>query len=119
MKEELLKNLVSIVDYVKQGADFAVSQAPLFVQEYLKYHFALHLFWGVICFIILILSIWLFILAVKYIKKEHDDLGILVFPLGFMIFPLVGFIVNITTILKIYFAPRVYLVESLLEIFNK
>lgn len=31
MKEELMKNLVVILDYVKQGTDFIKEQAPLFI----------------------------------------------------------------------------------------
>lgn len=119
MKEELLKNLLSIIDYVKQGADFAVNQAPLFIQEYLKYHLALHIFWGVICFIGLILSIWFFIFVFKDMKKCHDDPSILCVPVLVILVPFIGFIINSVYLLKIYFAPRVYLVESLLELFNK
>ena len=116
MKEELLKNLMSIVDYVKQGVDFTVEQAPLFIQEYLKYHLSLHIFWEVISVIVLVLSIWWLIYLIKHQKKLSYDMDLIFIPSLFIGIALIVFCINSIYLLKIYFAPRVYLVESLLSL---
>lgn len=119
MKEELLKNLLGVIDYIKQGTDFVVDQAPLYVQEFLQYRLALHTFWIIMSLIGIGLSIWLLIIFIKYCKVETDDYFPCVIP-GFIITGFVcSFIANSVYVLKIYFAPRVYLIDSLLRMLNK
>lgn len=116
MKEELLKNLMGIIDYVKQGVDFTIEQAPLFIQEYLKYHLSFHIFWEVIIIISFTLSIWYLIYLVKYTKNISYDVDLIFIPSLLIVVSLIAFCINSVYLLKIYFAPRVYLVESLLSL---
>lgn len=118
MKEELLKNLVGIIEYVKQGADFVKKQAPLFVQEFITFKTYLYLFYDIVSIIGFIAGT---IMSFKFFKKaqeSYDDVyGMLCVITGFLVIVSTFASLYFTKmLLEVYFAPRVFVVEKLLEV---
>lgn len=118
MKEELLKNLAGIIEYVKQGVDFAKEQAPLFVQEFITFKTSIYLFYEIFSVIVIIVCGIIFVKGYKRLKEdEFDDYG---FPMclfsGLVGVAFVVIFCCFTELLfEVYFAPRVFVVEKLLE----
>jgi cbb3-type cytochrome oxidase subunit 1 len=119
MKEELLKNLAGIIDYVKQGADFVKEQAPLFIQEYITFKIWLYAF-------DVVMSVIAFVVGVIVFRKGYknyieDDLGIdgtLTMLVGsfLAVVAFITFVCCVEELMKVYFAPRYFLVDSLLSL---
>lgn len=121
MKEELLKNLAGIIDYVKQGADFVSEQAPLFIQEFITYKIWFYSFWIIMSVVISIICAFIFRKGYKLSQDNNsynDELYcVMMFISGFMI--LTMFIVLCCcseALIKVYFAPRYFLVDQLLSL---
>ena len=121
MKEELLKNLVDIFEYVKQGADFVKEQAPLFIQEFITYKIWIYSFWVTISFIFSIICIVIFKKNYKILKdgsSYNDEINFAMFPISILLF-IVFFIVFcccVEELIKVYFAPRYFLVDKILSL---
>jgi hypothetical protein len=121
MKEEILKNFNLFLDYAKQGVDFIKDQAPLYIQELIKYNICLYSFYSFICVICLIIGIILAFKAYNFSKEDYyDNEGIVMsfsmislcaipISLGFLIY-------NIKMLLTVYMAPRVFIMDYLLNI---
>lgn len=120
MKEEIIKNLSGIIEYVKQEADFIKEQAPLYVQELINYGIWISVFETLLYFSLFVFTIYLMIKLYKYIKREEEDLTEYA-PL-FMVLLLVAGImfvlssISFETFIQTIAAPRVYVVEKLLTI---
>lgn len=121
MKEELLKNLSGILDYVKQGADFIKEQAPLFIQEFITYKMWTYSFWIIMSIVVSIICVFVF----KKSHKRFEDsssyeaeqyfmlMGVSLLIIGAMLIP---FCYCTTELIKLYFAPRYFLMEHLLSL---
>lgn len=121
MKEEILKNFNLFLDYAKQGVDFMKDQAPLYIQELIKYNICLYSFYSFICVVCLIIGIILAFKAYHFSKEDYyDNEGIV---MSFSIISLcaipisLGFLIyNIRMLLTVYLAPRVFIMDYLLNI---
>lgn len=121
MKEKILENLNYFLEYIKQGTDFIKDQAPLYVQELIKYHTALYFIYIVICFIILIVTLYMFFRGLKILKQNSmSDMGCAAMTIGgFGIVITTAFLIyNITCFAQVYFAPRVFILKYLLKLTN-
>ena len=121
MKEKILENLNYFLEYIKQGADFIKDQAPLYVQELIKYHTALYFIYIIICFIILTVTLYMFFRGLKMLKQNHmSDMGCAAITIGgFGIVTTIAFLIyNITCFTQVYFAPRVFILKYLLKLTN-
>ena len=121
MKEELIKNIAGVVEYIKQGADFVKEQAPLFIQEYLTFKTYLLLFWETILLAVVVGGV---LFGIKSIKKSKDaedysdeDFYITasIISIGIAIACFIGLICCSEELVKVIFAPRVFLVDHLLK----
>lgn len=98
---------------VKQTEDFAAEQVPLIIQEILMYNGFVS---GLLCVLSITALVIMFFAVIgkgwfKNIDKDMVDITsvILFFPL---IFPLIVILfLNVSSFLKIVFAPRLYLIE--------
>lgn len=121
MKEKILENLNYFLEYIKQGTDFIKDQAPLYVQELIKYHMALYFIYIVICLIILIVTLYMFFRGLKILKQNSmSDMGCAAMTIGgFGIVITTAFLIyNITCFTQVYFAPRVFILKYLLKLIN-
>lgn len=124
MKEEIIKNLSGIIEYVKQGADFIKEQAPLYVQELINYGIWISIFEMILCVLGVIGGTIGLVKIVKYVNNEEeydaDATGIVVFGFRalvvFIIFCIIAFCIDGENLIQAIVAPRVYVVEKLLTI---
>ena len=97
--------------------NWASTEVPLFVQEYLTWHFYNNLFNASLAFIVFISSLYA---CFKFIKNNwwfDNDSG---FPLFILwIIPLVistvVFLYETKETIQVYVAPKVYLIDRVLE----
>lgn len=120
MKEEIIKNLSGIIEYVKQGADFIKEQAPLYVQEMINYGIWTSVFETLLYFFLFVFAIYLMVKLYKYVKREDGDLDEYA-PLFFALLLVAGIMLVLTSIsfetfIQTIAAPRVYVVEKLLSV---
>lgn len=121
MKEEILKNFSIFLDYAKQSVDFVKDQAPLYVQELIKYNICVYLFYSIICALFLFIGIILAIIAYKLDKKsyyEYEGIIMLCTFISITCIPTsIGLLVyNIKMFLTVYIAPRVFVMDYLLNL---
>lgn len=124
MKEEIIKNLAGIIEYVKQGADFIKEQAPLFVQEMINYKIWVSCFEILLCVVGFIASIYAMEKLIKYVndEEEYDSDNSSVIAFGFLlivvfiIFLLIVLCVDVETVIQATVAPRVFVVEQIMQI---
>lgn len=127
-KERLEEYLMDLLGTLKEGGQAVMDEIPLFVEEYL--------YWGateasIYAFVFLFLSSALIYFAIRMFKAGrdyefesiHDDtkgayyfLGILSSALS--ILTLSKFLEETLIALKIMIAPRVYLIENLMQLIN-
>ena len=120
MKEEIIKNLAGIIEYVKQGADFVKEQAPLYVQEMINYGIWISVFETLLFFSLFTFIIYLMIKLYKYLKKEEEDFGEYA-PIFLVLLIIAGIMFVLTSIsfetfIQTITAPRVYVIEKLLSL---
>lgn len=119
MKEELLKNLAGIIEYVKQGADFVKEQAPLFIQEFITYKFWLYCFDIILSVVMLISSIFIFKKGYKDYKEDECCFPFLIFIGGAgILFAFFEFGYSLENLIELHFAPRYFLVDNLLSLWK-
>lgn len=124
MKEEIIKNLAGIIEYVKQGADFIKEQAPLYVQEMINYKIWVSCFEILLCVVGIIVSIYAMVKLIKYVndEEEYDSDNSSVIAFGFLlivvfiIFLLIVLCVDVETVIQATVAPRVFVVEQIMQI---
>jgi uncharacterized membrane protein YoaK (UPF0700 family) len=105
--------------YLQATEDFVVEQAPLLVQEILHYGLAHNSVLMVLCFIFLAVAGYLCYKCFKraaecsevYEAEAPAMIGSVIAIIG--LGATAGFIVNLMCVLKIVFAPRLYLIEEL------
>jgi TRAP-type C4-dicarboxylate transport system permease small subunit len=105
--------------------DFAKEQIPEFIQQLIRWQIGTNIFKLIVCIILLTLAIWL---GVKYfsiiIKKwyEFDEIHIaflVSWILGTVFMGIMSFIYiicNTSNLLKLWLAPKVFLIEYLSNI---
>ncbi len=124
ISEKAAASVDKIIEYVAGAEDFVVTQAPLVVQEIWHWGMAEH----VIYFIVfIVLGIVTYFISNKCFQSSINQpkgtegqelmygLGIIC-RIATVILPLIGLMVDGMVVAKIYFAPRIYLLEVLPEI---
>ncbi len=117
--------VTSTINGLKSAKDFAVEQAPLIVQEYIHWKIAESITYMSMGLIFIVLSIYfirLFQSKCKEYKENGKDLTESAWP-GLIIISIAGFIlgipmffINLHELLYIGFAPRIYVIEHLVEL---
>lgn len=119
MNQKLIENLDQILAWVetgmKQGGDFVAREAPILVQEILTYYSIYHL---AFMLIFIAAAAICFTSACKLHKiapgVDYDLIGMLrIFSGAGSVGFLIGTIINLFTYLKIIYAPRLYLLETI------
>ena len=118
MTEELStlteQGLAKALTYIEATESFVVEQAPLLVQEVLRYGLFNSLFWAVFWAVAFGGVIWCAVKVHKMMQGDGDDafLGVAIgiFPGGGC---LAGCFGNLFEAAKISIAPRLYLLEKL------
>ena len=115
MDEQLVEALNQVLDYAKQAAGFAAEQAPLIVQELLRWTIA----WDSIClgfwFLVLIACFRLWKKGKEFNDNRYDDIGGVL-----MVCSVLGGFISIV-VMGVYtydltmaiFAPRLYVINYL------
>lgn len=121
MNDELNKLMIEIIDQVKNTGNFVVEQMPDVISQLLTYQYYSNIFYFVFGILMLIVSFASFhqikILAKKYDEKQMGDdimpLIVICFMSG-IICGIIGFCncaFTIDPLLKLTFAPKIYLIE--------
>lgn len=131
LNEELKKisvdGLQQLGDWIHQAKDFAVEQAPLFAQEYVKWWIADNAIGAVVYFVLLAVTLFAMSRYVKKIwawAKEEDTDGSCIFAAFIVHASFVALSIiflccaasDCKEVAKGYFAPRVVIVEGISEI---
>ncbi len=113
MDKLLQQKLVEIIGELQQAVvstkDFVLSQLPDIVQQYIHYTIVSDLFWIVVCLALMIVCIW----ASFNWFDESDDGGILLITGIPFTLSAIAFLVNLTELLKVWLAPKVFLLQAL------
>lgn len=121
MKEIIINNLSVFLDYVKQGVEFIKDQAPLYIQELIKYHITLYFIYIILCSIILIITLYTLFKGLKILKQDSmSEIGLAATFIGIFgtIITTAFLIHNITCFIQVYLAPRVFILKYLLNFTN-
>lgn len=117
LEEEQIQVLEKfIMESFTQAKDFAETEIPIYVQEYLSWYFWSSVFFVVIFTILTLCTVVLGMLIFKYGKKEDQyeikALGCVVMIAGVLFFG-GGLTENLYDAVKVSVAPRVVIVEVL------
>jgi len=114
---ELLVNqgLETALSYVQATSAFVAEQAPLLVQEVLRFGLAYNATFGILWFF---LTLAFSFASYKLYKiglasGEEGPCVVAFFALVASICTFIGIIIQLLVVLKIVFAPRMYLIEQL------
>ena len=97
-----------LINYLNSGLDFASQQAPLVANEILRWGMlssSVIMVLGVICLTVIA------IIFLPKLKELRDQDGILLTLFLFSIIPTLMVCVNAYTILQIWVAPRLYMLD--------
>lgn len=118
LKEALLSELVEIV---KSTKDFVIEQSFPLAQELIQYKILVLSIQTVIFFFGAFLSISLFAYHMRQITIEKDTLEwriAITLTTGLISIPLfMGFLCNLSPLIKVLVAPRVYILDYLMRMF--
>jgi hypothetical protein len=118
MKEQLEELGLKIIEQIEKAGVFALDQLPILVTEILTYYTIYHAFWIFIC--ILIIFLIMFFMYNKWIKYEvkRDEINFawLCTFLSISV-PSMFLLVNLTALIKITVAPRLYLIQKISSLF--
>lgn len=122
MNDELNKLMIEIIDQVKNTGDFVVEQMPDVISQLLVYQYYSNLFYLILGTVLMIISSTLFY-KIKVLTEEcdknnydHDMVGlyVLIGGLSGIVFGAIGvvnFFSAVDPLLKLTFAPKIYLIE--------
>jgi hypothetical protein len=120
MNEQLQKELAAWLSKLREAADtggsFVLDQAPAIVQEKIAYGRATETLWCVVGVLLLLLAYWFSKRAMRWFDEMEGN------PFGFIgagVFAFFGVIltlIHVDAALKVWFAPRLYVIEWLSEL---
>lgn len=110
-KTVLDKFLNEMGELLKTTKDFTVDQAPQVAKEILAYSLVYSIFWVLSGFVLLFLCYKFFKFAQKLCERDDDYAPIFVFVVLFFVISSLWTAVGMEHILKLYFAPRLFLIE--------
>ncbi len=113
MDKLLQQKLVEIIGELQQAVvstkDFVLSQLPDIVQQYIHYTIVSDLFWIVVCLALMIVCIWA---SFKWFDESEDG-GILLITVIPFTLSAIAFLVILAELLKVWLAPKVFLLQAL------
>ena len=135
-KKLLNEYLVKLLGAIEKGADFAAEQIPLVIQEKLTFSLVMGLIWGAVGILFAIAGlVWYRIwrkrarlhgttLAQRYgeptpeqiayrINEDGNNVAAIVGCVALVVSAIPVVLYNLNVIAKIYFAPRLYILEWL------
>jgi len=119
ISKELAKELLTTIKGAKEAAgavkDFTLEQAPDVVHQLLTYNLAVALVWALFGATLIGIAIKLIIVS---INSDDSDVSFFAF-IGMVVTGMPGtacFITNIATALKVWLAPKLYLLEYFTKI---
>lgn len=113
-KQTLNEYLSTLLDYAKKGTDFVAEQIPLVIQEKLSYDFAMNIITGILFLIpgICVWGIWYYYCTVE--DWDSDEVIPATMLAGvFGTFSFIPAYFYFMDAIKIYAAPRLYIIEWL------
>ena len=117
LKQQLSELLALLLNSAKDGAMWAKGEIPLLIQEKLTYGLASSLFAIVLCAVLFTAAVYTFCWGWRKTNEEgyYGDMGVVMMVLSatFGIPVLICFIIEAQGVLKIWLAPRLYIVEWL------
>lgn len=114
IQKELLAWLTGVRELAAQGKDFVLAQAPLVVREAIAYGRAVETWYVVISLIGLVVC---YRVALKV--HRSDDHEMLPLPIIGCIAALTGLCLNVPDMLMAWFAPRIYLINWLMDMVSR
>lgn len=117
-KKALEQFLIALLDGLKNGATWAKEQVPLVLQEKLAFDFA----WSAVLFVSAALVAYASYRFVRWVLSdgetliEHPELVMMMAPFAYVF--LTGG-AALKSMLQIYFAPRLYLLEWAMDLVKK
>lgn len=117
MKQEVIdKFLVEMLQFLKAAKDFTMEQIPEVAKEILRFNLAMSVIHTLLGLALILLSYRLF----RFVKKSNVFTEFEGFAIAGMtvsgVVGLIVFFVNIHYVLKVWLAPRLYLIEYLAEL---
>lgn len=126
MNEKLQNQLSSLLEWAERatttGVNFVVEQTPLYVTELLNYNFWVSvIIFGCFSFLFITCLVCLASHVIYKNKKKNwtDEDALLIAPLSFVIFLFIWGMAANAEWLKIWLAPRVYIIDYLRSELNK
>jgi hypothetical protein len=114
IQKELLAWLTGVRELAAQGKDFVLEQAPLVVREAIAYGRAVETWYVVISLIGLVVFYYI---AQKLYR--HDNTEMMPFPLIGCCVSLAALCINVPDMLMAWFAPRIYVVNWLMDMISR
>jgi hypothetical protein len=109
--EIVTKFLSSMADTLKEAKDFSLQQLPIVAKEILSYNMAKDIVWLIIAMLFLGGSLALIRPVNEAVKKDLEYGPSWLLPISMFIVGSTMLITNGLDVLKIWLAPRVYLLE--------
>lgn len=132
LQEELLKRadsiFISISDNATKVADFAKEQLPDIAYQFIAYNKVYYTSLTVTGFLFILLAFWLFIYVLvldkfKMYSSPHDTSGIFAITLlSTIVSAMIGipmFLSTFKSTLMVWFAPKIFLITSIVELVKK
>lgn len=123
--DRIRESIDDVLEWAKKGAEYVSVETPKIVKEIVSYHFwyaiACLLFWNIVCNIIGFGTLYL----LNNWKPEVDGddaikhLLMASFYLFLIATNIISIAVNGAELIKIYFAPRVYVIEYLMRLISR
>jgi hypothetical protein len=115
LEQTLVDTINATKSGISQGIDFAQQQIPEVVQQLLMWKMAQALIWLVTCLALIILCVYLTIKAFK--GKDDGMQGVSLALSIFVGVPsVIGFIIALSQVIKIWTAPKLYLLEYVADL---
>ena len=126
LKQKLLEYAGSLEAKVDQVGNFAESEIPLVIQEYICWLFCESVYWAAILLsVMLVLGVafrWVFVNLSKIHEEDKDILGeqsiLTGIFLGILFVMLIPISHNLVYAIKCCVAPRVIVLEKIMDIFQ-
>jgi hypothetical protein len=119
MNELLQSYAEKALVWLEQGAAFIQGEVPVYIEELLKWKAANAIVWLVLGFVLLVFGIIMCIVGFKRLaKSDFSDEVCQIIGTITLVCSIPFIMYNTLKLLQITLAPRVYLVEYLMDIIN-
>lgn len=126
LQKELVTWLVNVRTLAEQGKDFVLEQAPLVIQEKILWARAVETFWCISAFVLTVLAIRTLPKVWKWAREKEADTDFNgcfypvsgLYTVGTIVLTLGIFASRLERTLQVWLAPRLYIIEWLVELTN-